>query len=33
MLGGAFGWLASSLFPTIAAGPGPYAAVGMAAVF
>ncbi len=33
MTGGVFGWLAQQLFPAVAAGPGPYATVGMAAVF
>ncbi len=33
MSGGAFGWVAQKLFPTLTAGPGPYAMVGMAAVF
>lgn len=33
MLGAAFGWGASRLLPGIVAGPGPYATVGMAAVF
>ncbi|MBN1666024.1 MAG: chloride channel protein, partial [Anaerolineales bacterium] len=33
MTGGAFGWLAHALFPTLTAGSGAYATVGMAAVF
>ncbi len=33
MTGGAFGWILSRLFPHWIAGPGPYATVGMAAVF
>ncbi len=33
MMGGAFGWVAQSLLPDFAAGPGAYATVGMAAVF
>ncbi len=33
MTGGVFGWAAQALFPAVAAGPGPYATVGMAAVF
>ncbi len=33
MTGGSFGWVAHRLLPNLAAGPGPYATVGMAAVF
>ncbi len=33
MTGGAFGWALHALFPQWIAGPGPYATVGMAAVF
>jgi CIC family chloride channel protein len=33
MLGGAFGHVVRQLFPAVTAGPGPYATVGMAAVF
>ncbi len=33
MSGGAFGWVAERLLPTLTAGPGSYATVGMAAVF
>ena len=33
MTGGAFGWALHTLFPQWIAGPGPYATVGMAAVF
>ncbi len=33
MTGGSFGWIAHYIFPNLAAGPGPYATVGMAAVF
>ncbi|RME08638.1 MAG: CBS domain-containing protein [Anaerolineae bacterium] len=33
MTGGVFGWVAQQLLPNVAAGPGPYATVGMAAVF
>ncbi len=33
MAGGTFGWVAQRLFPSVVAGPGSYATVGMAAVF
>ena len=33
MMGGAFGFVANALFPAVAAAPGAYALVGMAAVF